>query len=393
MIVRDRFANTVIHEAAKMAHFSDKDILKNSRGEVKRESANKIRCNDKGTEFDPVVFGEFDDENILAGSGMGRIGLGFPIINANYLPKLPKILSMSSEDIGRIVYHEARIVIGSKDSGYPVGTVLSKYEYFGALECVDEDSVKFQTGAEAIETLLKARGFSTDEIILRYLPILPYPLRFKLARNGSLLSLGMEPLIRRIILRKCRMSRLVELDAPDIITLNEKVLLQKVADAYINNGLSGEIWYDSGRPMRSLQDVARFLDGECEKPWSYDLFKNIDFDSLKIVMSKVEELNSRKRLTEKMVSALNALYEQAKGIVINEITAIAKRRYPECGDSIFVVVEEGINAFMSAVGPYPRCSPVCENEGDMAELLLGGIVPAMDLRVRHLKAENTSDES
>jgi DNA-directed RNA polymerase, beta'' subunit/160 kD subunit len=60
-------------------------------------------------------------------------------------------------------------------------------------------------------------------------------------------------LYRRVISRNTRLKRLIDMNAPYVILMNEKRMLQEAVDALIDNGRrSKPVTGPSGRPLKSL---------------------------------------------------------------------------------------------------------------------------------------------
>jgi len=72
------------------------------------------------------------------------------------------------------------------------------------------------------------------------LPILPPDLRPLVPLEGGRFATSdLNDLYRRVINRNNRLKRLLDLNAPDIITRNEKRMLQESVDALLDNGRRG----------------------------------------------------------------------------------------------------------------------------------------------------------
>ena len=77
-------------------------------------------------------------------------------------------------------------------------------------------------------------------MILEVLPILPPDLRPLVPLEGGRFATSdLNDLYRRVINRNNRLKRLLDLNAPDIITRNEKRMLQESVDALLDNGRRG----------------------------------------------------------------------------------------------------------------------------------------------------------
>ena len=78
-------------------------------------------------------------------------------------------------------------------------------------------------------------------MILSNLPVMPPGLRPMIQLEGGRFATSdLNELYRKIIIRNNRLGRLFEINAPDIVVINEKRLLQEAVDALIDNGRRGD---------------------------------------------------------------------------------------------------------------------------------------------------------
>ena len=168
--------------------------------------------------------------------------------------------------------------------------VLSEKEYRENVAIYGPGSFTAQTGAEAVETLLKevdlekefnnveaelknAQGEKRKKLIKRLdtieafrnsdnkpewmvltmLPVIPPDLRPMLQLDGGRFATSdLNDLYRRVITRNNRLKKLLELGTPAIIVQNEKRMLQEAVDALIDNGRrSKPISGAGGRALKS----------------------------------------------------------------------------------------------------------------------------------------------
>ncbi len=96
-------------------------------------------------------------------------------------------------------------------------------------------------------------------MFLTVLPVLPPDLRPMVPlEGGRFASADLNDLYRRVINRNNRLKKLLELKAPEVITRNEKRMLQEAVDALIDNSprkQSGNTITASKRPLKSLTDM------------------------------------------------------------------------------------------------------------------------------------------
>ena len=195
---------------------------------------------------------------------MGHIELAAPVAHIWFLKSLPSRLALALDltlkDLERVLYFESFIVTEPGMTDLEVGQLLTDEEYYEALETWG-DEFEAGMGAESIQTLLKEldleasindiqeempltkseaklkkyakrlkllksfneSGNRPEWMILEVLPILPPDLRPLVPLEGGRFATSdLNDLYRRVINRNNRLKRLLDLNAPDIITRNEK---------------------------------------------------------------------------------------------------------------------------------------------------------------------------
>ena len=209
---------------------------------------------------------------------MGHIELAAPVAHIWFLKSLPSRLALALDltlkDLERVLYFESFIVMEPGMTDLEVGQLLTDEEYYEALETWG-DEFEAGMGAESIQTLLKdldleaaikdiqeempltkseaklkkyanrlkllksfnESGNRPEWMVLEVLPILPPDLRPLVPLEGGRFATSdLNDLYRRVINRNNRLKRLLDLNAPDIITRNEKRMLQESVDALLDNG-------------------------------------------------------------------------------------------------------------------------------------------------------------
>ncbi len=85
-----------------------------------------------------------------------------------------------------------------------------------------------------------------------------------------------------MINRNNRLSRLLELNAPDIIVRNEKRMLQEAVDALLDNGRRGRaITGTNKRPLKSLADMIKGKQGRFRQNL---LGKRVDYSGRSVIV-------------------------------------------------------------------------------------------------------------
>ena len=255
---------------------------------------------------------------------MGHIDLASPVAHIWFLKSLPSrialLLDMTLRSIERVLYFETFVVTDPGLSPLERGQLLTDEEYQTAIEEHGDDFVA-KMGAEAIYDLLKSIDLK-DEInklreeinstnsdtkikkyskrlkvidsllasnnrpewmIMKVLPVLPPELRPLVPLDGGRFATSdLNDLYRRVINRNNRLTRLLDLNAPDIIVRNEKRMLQEAVDALLDNGRRGRaITGSNRRPLKSLADMIKGKQGRFRQNL---LGKRVDYSGRSVIV-------------------------------------------------------------------------------------------------------------
>ena len=123
-------------------------------------------------------------------------------------------------------------------------------------------------------------------MILTHLPVLPPDLRPMVALDGGRFATSdLNDLYRRVINRNNRLRRLVELRAPEVITRNEKRMLQEAVDALIDNSArhTKTVTASTGQ-KRSLRSLADILKGKQGRFRQNLLGKRTDYSGRSVIV-------------------------------------------------------------------------------------------------------------
>ena len=255
---------------------------------------------------------------------MGHIDLASPVAHIWFLKSLPSrialLLDMTLRSIERVLYFETFVVTDPGLSPLEKGQLLTDEEYQTAIEEHGDDFVA-KMGAEAIYDLLKSIDLK-DEInklredinstnsdtkikkfskrlkvidsllasnnrpewmIMKVLPVLPPELRPLVPLDGGRFATSdLNDLYRRVINRNNRLTRLLDLNAPDIIVRNEKRMLQEAVDALLDNGRRGRaITGSNRRPLKSLADMIKGKQGRFRQNL---LGKRVDYSGRSVIV-------------------------------------------------------------------------------------------------------------
>ncbi|MFM7336913.1 MAG: DNA-directed RNA polymerase subunit beta', partial [Actinomycetota bacterium] len=121
-------------------------------------------------------------------------------------------------------------------------------------------------------------------MILDVIPVIPPELRPMVQLDGGRFATSdLNDLYRRVINRNNRLSRLLELGAPEIIVNNEKRMLQEAADALFDNGRRGRPVSGPGnRPLKSLSDGLKGKQGRFRQNL---LGKRVDYSGRSVIVA------------------------------------------------------------------------------------------------------------
>ena len=254
---------------------------------------------------------------------MGHIELAAPVSHIWYFKGIPSrmglILDLSPRTLEKVLYFASYIVLDAGNTNLTYKQVLSETEYQTARETFG-NGFRVGMGAEAIQTLLseidlekdaaelkaglkdatgqkRARiikrlevveafresGNKPEWMIMNVIPVIPPDLRPMVQLDGGRFATSdLNDLYRRIINRNNRLSRLLELGAPDIIVRNEKRMLQEAVDALIDNGRRGRpVTGPGNRALKSLSDMLKGKSGRFRQNL---LGKRVDYSGRSVIV-------------------------------------------------------------------------------------------------------------
>ncbi len=254
---------------------------------------------------------------------MGHIELAAPVSHIWYFKGIPSrmglLLDLSPRTLEKVLYFASYIVLDAGNTNLQYKQVLSETEYQTARETFG-NGFRVGMGAEAIQTLLseidlekdaaelkaglkdatgqkRARiikrlevveafresGNKPEWMIMNVIPVIPPDLRPMVQLDGGRFATSdLNDLYRRIINRNNRLSRLLELGAPDIIVRNEKRMLQEAVDALIDNGRRGRpVTGPGNRALKSLSDMLKGKSGRFRQNL---LGKRVDYSGRSVIV-------------------------------------------------------------------------------------------------------------
>jgi DNA-directed RNA polymerase subunit beta' len=137
-----------------------------------------------------------------------------------------------------------------------------------------------------VRSMLKA-GIRPEWMIMTILPVIPPSLRPMVPLDGGRFATSdLNDLYRRVINRNNRLKHLIELKAPEVITKNEKRMLQEAVDALIDNSMRrGQMTTPASTGQkRALKSLADMLKGKQGRFRQNLLGKRVDYSGRSVIV-------------------------------------------------------------------------------------------------------------
>ncbi|MEK7631542.1 MAG: DNA-directed RNA polymerase subunit beta', partial [Patescibacteria group bacterium] len=133
---------------------------------------------------------------------------------------------------------------------------------------------------------LQANHLRPEWTVLTNIPVIPPDLRPMVQLDGGRFAASdLNDLYRRVINRNNRLKRLLELNAPEVITRNEKRMLQEAVDALIDNGARhGKTVTAATGQKRQLKSIADMLKGKQGRFRQNLLGKRVDYSGRSVIV-------------------------------------------------------------------------------------------------------------
>ena len=195
-----------------------------------------------------------------------------------------------------------------------------------------------------IEAFRKS-GNKPEWMVLTVLPVLPPELRPMVQLDGGRFATSdLNDLYRRVINRNNRLRRLLEIGAPEIITRNEKRMLQEAVDSLIDNGRRGRaVVTGNNHRLKSLSDMLRGKQGRFRQNL---LGKRVDYSGRSVIVAgpelKLHQCGLPRRMALELFKPFIMRRLVARGLALNIRSAkrIVERGKPEVWDILEEVVKE-----------------------------------------------------
>ena len=315
---------------------------------------------------------------------LGHIELAAPVSHIWYFRGTPSrmslLLDVSPKQLERVLYFGAYIVVDPGTTGLAKCAIIDEQEYQENVEKYGKSAFKAMMGAEAVKILLqeldiealtaqlhedyqsatgqkKARiikrlevlesfkksGNKPEWMILDVLPVLPPELRPMVQLDGGRFATSdLNDLYRRVINRNNRLSKLLQLGAPEIIVRNEKRMLQEAVDALIDNGRRGRpVTGASSRALKSLSDMLKGKQGRFRQNL---LGKRVDYSGRSVIVVGPELKMHQCGLPKEMALELFKPFVMKRLVLEGHAQHIktAKRMVERASDIVWDILEDVI---------------------------------------------------
>jgi DNA-directed RNA polymerase subunit beta' len=206
-----------------------------------------------------------------------------------------KPLSIISED----AYHRLSLRYGylfnASIGAEAIRELLSKIDMDSTITAVEKEladiktvDVKRNKMMRRLKLLksLKRRKIRPEWMVLTHIPVIPPDLRPMVALDGGRFATSdLNDLYRRVINRNNRLKRLKELNAPEVITRNEKRMLQEAVDSLIDNSArQSKTTVAQAGKKRQLKSLADILKGKQGRFRQNLLGKRIDYSGRSVIV-------------------------------------------------------------------------------------------------------------
>ncbi len=145
-----------------------------------------------------------------------------------------------------------------------------------------QNLIKITKRLEVFDAFIKS-GNKPEWMILDYLPVIPPDLRPMLQLDGGRFAASdVNELYRRIITKNNRLKTFIERNAPQVMIINEKRMIQEAVDALIDNGRRNgkPVTGPNGRPLKSLSAALKGKPGRFRQNL---LGKRVDYSGRSVI--------------------------------------------------------------------------------------------------------------
>jgi len=211
-------------------------------------------------------------------------------------------------------------------------------------ETSQQKKLKFSKRLKVVDAFRRS-GNHPQWMILDVIPVIPPELRPLVPLDGGRFATSdLNDLYRRVINRNNRLSKLIELKAPEVIVRNEKRMLQEAVDALFDNGRRGRVLRGANnRPLKSLSDTLKGKQGRFRQNL---LGKRVDYSGRSVIVVGPELKLHQCGLPKKMALELfkpfiyNLLEKKQYAATIKQAKEMVERQEPVVWDILEEVIRE-----------------------------------------------------
>ncbi|MCL2495529.1 MAG: DNA-directed RNA polymerase subunit beta' [Oscillospiraceae bacterium] len=316
---------------------------------------------------------------------MGHIELAAPVSHIWYFKGIPSrmglMLDISPRNLEKVLYFAMYIVTDPGDTPLLKGQTLDEKTHAEYRMRYEQD---FQAGmgAEAVQELLagvdleelyselmaefeaatgqkrakllkrlecveafRQSGNRPEWMILDVVPVIPPEIRPMVQLDGGRFATSdLNDLYRRVINRNNRLTKLLELGAPEIIVRNEKRMLQESVDALIDNGRRGRpVTGANNRAFKSLSDMLKGKQGRFRQNL---LGKRVDYSGRSVIVVgpelKIHQCGLPKEMALELFKpfVMKRLVETEKAGNVKSARKMVERSHNDVWDALEVVIED-----------------------------------------------------
>ncbi len=220
----------------------------------------------------------------------------------------------------------------------------------GVLKGVDNPVIqkKILRRLKLLKRMLR-NNIRPEWMIMTILPIIPPLLRPMVQLDGGRFATSdLNDLYRRVINRNNRLKHLVELRAPEVITKNEKRMLQEAVDALIDNTMRrGQTLVSASTGQkRALKSLADMLKGKQGRFRQNLLGKRVDYSGRSVIVIgpdlKLGECGLPKYMALELFKPFIINYLKTKGLAHNIRSAnhLIEQEIPEVWEALETVIQD-----------------------------------------------------
>ena len=236
-------------------------------------------------------------DNKSAADVSGDDLLKLQMLETTYKESRAELLGIHNRQvISELVYHDLSLKYGSLITvGIGAEAIRMLLEAIDLEKELEKLQVESQTVSAAnrrrdirrlkLYSDMKKAAISPDWLILTKLPVIPPDLRPMVELDGGRFAASdLNDLYRRVLNRNNRLKKLLNSGAPEVITRNEKRMLQEAVDALVDNSARrGKATAAAGtkRRLKSLSDMLRGKQGRFRQNL---LGKRVDYSGRSVIV-------------------------------------------------------------------------------------------------------------